>query len=747
VLLATALIPAAGVRAQEARPSGSAVGTWAFDFPGHPGTSPPMLDLRSLNEREAGESGFIQRTRDGNGFALGDGTPIRFWAVGSEIYTHTPEEMARHVRFLARIGVNMVRLHAGLAPKGGGSRIDEVDTKEIDGIWRFVAAAKKEGIYTTISPYWANAKEVDGWGIEGYSGRTELWALLFFDEALQKGYKAWVRALYARTNPYTGITLAQDPAVALIQIQNEDSLLFWTTMTLKPPQQERFGKKFGTWLAGKYGSLDQARQAWEGAGHKDDDFARGRVGFVDHWQLTQPQAGGMARRVSDELRFYAETQRTFYADMVAYYRDTLGCRQLINASNWRTADPIKFEDVERWTYTAADVIAVNRYYNGGAHVGENSGWRIDPGHRFSQQSVLLNPRELPVNLKQVVGHPMIVSESTWVNPLAYQSEGPFLVAVYQSLTGVDAFYWFSAMEPEYATNPFFPYAQVNGQQPLWKWTASIPMILGGFPASALMFRRGDIAQGEPVVHEERTLENLWEREPPIIAEDQSFDPNRDRGHVAGTSELRTGVDPLAFLVGPVEVKFGGDPSKTRVLDLSRFIDHRKKVVKSVTGEVVLDYGKGVCTLNAPRAQGACGSLAKAGVIRLKDVAIRSRNGYATVAVVSMDDQPLAKSRKVLVQVGTSARPAGWKTQAAEFTGEDGKTRLQGFEILKTGTPPWRVVGTEVSLTLRNPALKRATRLDPAGYPAQKVPVNRAGDDLTVKLPLNTMYLILEATSG
>ena len=191
---------------------------------------------------------------------------------------------------------------------------------------------------------------------------------------------------------------------------------------------------------GSMARLDEARQAWNGVAHEGDDFAQGRVGLFSIWPMTQPQTGGMAKRVADELAFYAETQRRFYADMVAFYRDALGCRQLINACNWRTADPIKLDEVERWTYTAADVIAVNRYYNGGVHTGDNSGWRIDPGHHFSQQSALLNPRELPTNLKQVVGHPMIISESSWVSPLAYQSEGPFLVAVYQSLTGVDAFY-------------------------------------------------------------------------------------------------------------------------------------------------------------------------------------------------------------------------------------------------------------------------------------------------------------------
>ena len=731
--------------AEEPPPARSAIGTWAFTVPSSTESRPALLDLRELNEKVAGQSGFIRRTSNGAGFALGDGTPVRFWAVGSEIYDRSPGEIARHVRFLARLGVNLVRLHTQIAPKGTGNRISDVDTKQIDGIWRFVAAARKQGIYTAISPYWANGKDAGSWGIASYSGTTDLWGLLFFNKTLQAGYKGWVRALYTRTNPYTGITLAQDPGVALIQIQNEDSLLFWTTQGLKPPQRELLGQSFAAWLTRKYRSLDAAKQAWAGAGHQDDDFDHGRVGLLSIWPMTQPQSGGMARRVSDELMFYAQTQREFYAEMANFYRQELGCRQLINASNWKTADPIRLDDVERWTYTATDVIAVNRYYNGGAHQGSNSGWRIDPGDHFSQQSALLDPRSLPTNLKQVAGYPMIVSESTWVTPLAYQSEGPFLVAVYQALTGQDAFCWFTASEPEYATDPFFNFANVGGQHPLFKWSASIPTIMGGFPAAALMYRRGDIKQGEPVVHEERAMEGLWNREPPILAEGPSFDPNRDRGTMrpAGLSNTSSSVDPLAFLVGPIEVKYGGDPARTRVLDLSRYIDHQNRLVRSNTGEITLDYGKGLCTLNTPRAQGACGFMARTGVIRLRDVAIRSRNGYATVIVVSLDDQPLATSTKVLVQVGTSARPTGWNTHEAEFPAEDGKTTLHGFEVIKTGTPPWRIIDTEVSLVVRNPFLIKATRLDSAGYPAESVPTRRDGNDLAIQLPLNTMYLVLE----
>jgi len=47
-----------------------------------------------------------------------------------------------------------------------------------------------------------------------------------------------------------------------------------------------------------------------------------------------------------------------------------------------------------------------------------------------------------------------------VPPLSYQSEGPFLVAAYQSLSGIDAFYWFATGEEDWrapgSANGFMP---------------------------------------------------------------------------------------------------------------------------------------------------------------------------------------------------------------------------------------------------------------------------------------------------
>jgi hypothetical protein len=719
--------------------------TWPFVHPADPFKGTALLDLRYLNEKTAGESGFVRLSPDGGGFVLGNGKPARFWAVVSDAYRLPPEQMAEHARFLAKLGVNMVRLHTQICAKNDGSKIDDVDQHEIDGIWRCVAALKKEGIYATISPYWANDKAATNWGIDGY-GHEGLWGLLFFNDRLQSAYKTWVKALYAPPNPYTGIPLAQDPAVGIIQVQNEDGMFFWTMQGIKPPQLAILGRKFGQWLLAKYGSLDAAKRAWDGVGMDTDRFADGVVGIEQIWQLIQNLSGGLEKRVDDQTEFFADVQRKFYTDIGNYYRNTLGCRQLINASNWITADPIKLNDIERWTYTANDVLAVNKY-TGGVHIGPNDGWRIDPGDHFTKESCLLDPRALPTNLKQVAGHPIVITESTWVSPEEYQAEGPFLTAAYESLTGVAGFYFFATGDgPEYNPDPYFNFVNINGQHALQKWTCSTPMLMGMFPANALTYRLGYLKESAPVVHEYRPVKTLRLRETPIIAEDRTFDPNRDTGNSRGQSNLTRGIDPLAFLAGKVQISYDGAESDDKVVNLAPLIDHAAKVVRGATKQVSLDYGKGICTVDSPCAQGAAGFLSRVPVIRLADASIRCANAYATVNLVSMDQRPLTESHQILVQIGTTAHPTGWQERPAEFKSGDGKQSFQGFEVVNTGAMPWQIDSANVTITLKNSAIVRATVLDPSGYPTGQVPVTRSNGKAIVHLPRNAMYVLLRPIS-
>ena len=527
--------------------------------------------------------------------------------------------------------------------------------------------------------------------------------------------------------------------MAIIQIQNEDSLLFWTEQSIKGKQLELLGKQFGDWTKAKYGTLQAALNHWDGGGLPEDDPARGVLGIHIVWQFTQPRSGGFKKRLDDQLQFFAETMYRFNAEIARYLREDLGCKQLINAGNWKTADSIRLNDVERWSYTANEVLAVNRYYSP-VHLGPDRGWRINKGDRFENASVLFNPRVLPLSLKQVVGFPMIVTETHWVPPLGYQSEAPFLAAAYQSLTGVDAAFWNGTYEIEWSNRDRAEWDSASRA----KWSIATPMMLGQFPAAALLFRRGDVTSGHPAVVEHRSLEQLWGRVPPIIAEDPSYDPNRDLGDTARRLQLAGGVDPLAFLVGPVQVVYGSDPAKTTVADLSRYIDREKKVVRSDTGQLAWDYGRGLCTLDAPRAQGVTGFLRPIGSIKLGDVKIRSENQYATVLVVSLDGTPLARSGRVLVQVGTQARPTGWADHAVTFTVDGGRRTIHGREIDDTGTMPWIIAATRVTIEVRNASLTSATLLDINGNARQGLPLRRAAGTIELEVPKDAFYVVLVA---
>ena len=141
-------------------------------------------------------------------------------------------------------------------------------------------------------------------------------------------------------------------------------------------------------------------------------------------------------------------------------------------------------------------------------------------------------------------------------PLGYQSEGPFLVAAYQSLTGVDVFYWFGTGEAEWSNQDRAPWDSASRA----KWAIGNPMVLGQFPAAALLFRKHYLKQGEPVIEEFRTLDEIWKRVPPVLAEDPGYDPNRDSGDTARRSSAARKADPLAFLVGPVKVDYNAKPT-------------------------------------------------------------------------------------------------------------------------------------------------------------------------------------------
>ncbi|SPE54296.1 conserved hypothetical protein [Verrucomicrobia bacterium] len=251
-----------------------------------------------------------------------------------------------------------------------------------------------------------------------------------------------------------------------------------------------------------------------------------------------------------------------------------------------------------------------------------------------------------------------------------------------------------------------------------------------------MYRRGYVEQAQPVVYEQRSLADLWQRRMPIIAEDAGYDPNRDRARISSESNIKDGVNPLAFLVGPVVVKYGGEPAKCRVAEFAAYIPEDQRTVLSATGQLSWNYGQGLCTVNAPKAQGATGFLSKAGMVKLADVEIRSGNDYATVLAVAMDDKPLRESRQILVQVGTTERPMGWKTKPATLQGQPAE------EVLSFGHAPWMIVDANLTVTLHNSKITSCQTLDANGQPVREIRLSGEAGSKSFQFPTGALYVIL-----
>lgn len=705
---------------------GSAPDGWfAFEPDGDP-FGPAALDLRSLNEKFAGENGHI--VAKGDAFVHEKtGAPVRFWAInsGHDILNQSPGSIDRFARHLAKVGVNMVRLHG---PVWRDDDITKVDEDKLAKIHYLVAALKKEGIYLKLSSYfplWLAPKGVAG--LEGFNGDKRTFAIPFFNARFQEIQRGWWRGVLAAKNPHTGLSMAEDPAVAFMEIQNEDGIFFFTFspyQNIPAPQMEIIERRYGEWLKGKYGTLEGAFAKWGRSKIKGDDPGAGRAGFMPLWEI----ANKRDVRAQDTAEFLAGLQRKYYDDMTAYLKTDLGYKGCITGSNWNTADARTLSPLDKWSNAGCDFMDRHGYF-GGPHEGERASYSISAGDRYNDACALLfeggrkgEPSfNLPIMDLAYNGKPSTISEICWTPPNRYRADMPLLCAAWGSLQGTDAFFFFATSETEW-------------QQSLTKFPVSLPTSMGQFPAAALMYRKFLVQTADPVVHVEIKLADLYALKGIPVSAPQNLDEFRKKdipaGQVLETDSVGS-IDPLAFLTGRVEVNVTEQGGKSKIVEYASLINRQDKIVKSRTGQLEWNYGRGLATVSAPAAQGVTGFLSKAGAISTGDLQLETPMEYGTVMLVSMDDQPLKTSSRMLLQVMTEDNNFSWSAP-----GEGMRA------IADAGGPPIVVkrFAGRVSLNRPDVAELRVTPLDPNGYPDKSA---ACGTPKGLELLPTTLYYLIE----
>ena len=699
-------------------PGARAADDWFAFNPPKDSFAESAIDLRGLNESFAGEHGVITTRGDEFVFSANQ-QPVRFWAVNGPPHDLSGDPLKQCARRLAKYGVNLARMHGAIFDKAG-----DADLKKVAHTQEAVAALKAEGIYSHLSiyfPLWMSPPADHPW-LKGYDGKTHPFVALMFNPDFQEHYRAWWKALLL-TPDAAGQRLVDDPAVFGLEIQNEDSFFFWTFDANRIPdaQLRILETQFGEWLKQRHGSIEAAVAKWNGQKTKRDDVAAGRVGFRPLYSMFTEKSA----RDRETVQFLFELHQKFYADTYKLLR-SLGFKGVITASNWATASPEVFGPLEKWSYATTDFIDRHGYF-GVTHKGDNSAWSIRNGHTYNDRSALRFEASAPGKPKQFVhpamdptydGKPSMISETTWNRPNRFRSEAPLYYACYGALQGSDAIVHFAFDGDRWSVKPNF------WMQP---WTLMAPSQLAQFPAAALIFRRGLVKPGAVLARINLNTNDLLNLKGTPLPQDASFDELRLKD-VPRDGEVKPGqrIDPLIHYAGRVNVSFTGRPGQANLSDLKPFIDRGAQTVRSSTGELVLDYRDGLLKINAPQVQGVSGNLKAAREIELNDVSIASELDNAHVVVAALDAQPIAQSRRMLLQVMSEERPTG-------FTAEDAGVGIK--RITNIGRDPWQVRTLQGRVQFKQPVSIQP--LDFNGYPK-----GAARQSAEVRLEGETVYYLL-----
>ena len=230
---------------------------------------------------------------------------VRLWGVnlsfGANLPTH--EDAPFIAARMAAAGVNSVRCHhldTSRWPRGIWNSADgkNIDPEALDRLDFFINQLALHGICVNLNLH-VGREHSEYIGLpdtnRGYDKITNI-----FTPELIDAQKDYARQMLSHVNPYRGVRYANDPAVAIVEITNENSFFMWssdeTLRTLPPYYADILQEQFNAWLAIRYGSNEKLRDAWaEGAQQLGGDLLSngdlqmdGPAGSVPNdWRLEQ----------------------------------------------------------------------------------------------------------------------------------------------------------------------------------------------------------------------------------------------------------------------------------------------------------------------------------------------------------------------------------------------------------------------------------------------------------------------------
>ncbi len=633
-----------------------------YQLPWPPGEK-PQVDLSYLLQKPAGANGFLT-VRNGH-LATAEGDQLRIWGINLTAGATVPakREAPDYARFFAQRGINCVRFHfLDLpAPRGiiDGSREDtgSLDPEMLDQFDFFVAELKKNGIYANLNlnvgRKYRTADGVRDWQHLGYAK-----GLTYFDERLIELQKEYARKLLSHYNPYTGSAYRSEPAIAIIELVNENSIVeSWFSGRLLG---ENRGERQGTWIdiTKSYAEdLTHRYNVWliENLTEMELERLREEAGVGSQEQISRlrPEEfeDASEHRFRTEAMFYMNLEKRYFWMMKEFLREEVGAESLLVGTsdhNHAYAGYALLSSTQQ-----LDIVDGHTYWQHPSYSREPD-WGRATEFWIPNTAMVddpFNSTVVELSRSAVSGRPYIVSEVNHPFPNQFAAEGIPILAAYGLFQDWDGIFWYTLEHDP----PSGWEERIGGHFDL----APDPIKMTQLAAGALLFLRGDVKRARNLVPRAYSAEQIWESV---------------RQSALARPYFTTGFSPALPL-----------RHATRIVSFDHStLDYPQTSTESPlvsdTGElkwVFGDKGEGLVTVETERMQAIVGHLRQRH--NLPHLAVELKNRFAAVTLTSLDGRTLAESETILLNTATSVSNTGmeWNEEKTSLISwGDGPTRIE-----------------------------------------------------------------------
>ena len=601
--------------------------------------SDSLVNLSFLLDAPAGKDGFI-RIRNGH-LAKPDGERFRIWGVNFTAASCFPskENAPIAAEHLARFSINCVRFH--FLDSGGATSLfvkgredtRTLDPQQLDRLDYFIAELKKRGIYTNLNlNVGRNYRRGDGVKDYEYLGLAKV--VNYFDEHIQALHKEYAGQLLTHYNPYTKSEYRHEPAVAVVELVNENSIVeawfsdrllgkntekspgTWTDVTAWYANQ--LTVRYNEWLKERLSSTE-LKALRDMAGVKEDE----RIP-----RLTKTQFSAATKKMFHlEAAFYMELEHNYFQKMYRYLKEELGIRALVvgtsDHNHGKTGYPLLTSTSQM------DIVDGHVYW-------QHPQYLTDPKtnrRTFSIKNTPMvnepfNSTVIQLSRSAVAGKPYTVSETNHPFPNEFACEGIPILAAYSAFHDWDGifFYTFEHKEPK----------EWNAKMPGHFEIRPDPVRMTNLAAGALMFLRGDVRSALTTIPRSYTIEQVREGIRYPYSEGSYFTPGFSPSIPLRHATRIVGFDDEAGEYPKVS------PDSPIVSDTNELAWHYS------------EQEKGLVTVETEKSQALIGFV-KDHNKALKNLSATVENEFCSIVLTSLDGRPISSSGSLLLVA--SARSA------------------------------------------------------------------------------------------